>query len=143
MDGFVKKLRSLNISLGMGETSRVTGATSTQIRYWEKKGIIKSMRYGNGTNKRYTLKNIAAIIFIKDKMDQGYTLAKAEEDLQDYMHDSDDIHLFMSQRMKSFEKEGDVTAIGFGQIENDPEFDMVAKIADGNVKLYKEEHKES
>ncbi len=36
MELFNKRLRSLDISLGIGETSRVTGATPTQIRYWKK-----------------------------------------------------------------------------------------------------------
>lgn len=34
---FTEKLQDLDLSMGIGETSRVTGASQAQIRYWEKK----------------------------------------------------------------------------------------------------------
>lgn len=140
MDNFTKRLRSLYITIGIGETSRITGATTTQIRYWEKKGLIQSVRRGDGTNKRYTLKNIAGILFIKSKIDEGYTLTKAAEDLQQYLKDADALQLLISQRLESIEKDGDVSTLSFGPAENVPDADIVARIKDNDVKLYLEKN---
>lgn len=43
--------------VGIGEVSEITGIPTRQIRYWEDKGIIKSLSE-NGKNRRYDYKNI-------------------------------------------------------------------------------------
>ena len=97
---FNERLRSLDISLGIGETSRVTGATPTQIRYWEKKHLIHSLRHEANGNKRYSLSNIALIVMIKSMLDEGYTLAKASEEIEKSHQKADMLHVLMSTRLQ-------------------------------------------
>ncbi len=137
MDNFVKKLKSLNISLGIGETSRISGATTTQIRYWEKKGLIQSIQYEEGKNKRYSLKNITSIIFIKTMMDEGYTLQKAADKLQKHTKNSDSLHMMIHQRLESIETNEQSTKINFGRIDNDPQYNIIAEIKGKNVQFLK------
>lgn len=44
--------------VGIGEVSQITGIPTRQIRYWEDKGIIKSLTEEEGKNRRYDYKNI-------------------------------------------------------------------------------------
>ncbi|KRM72484.1 MerR family transcriptional regulator [Lacticaseibacillus brantae] len=130
-------MKQLDISLGIGETSRVTGATTTQIRYWEKKGLVASIRHEDGGNKRFTLKNIAIISMVKMMMDEGYTLAKASEVIQQRAHNMDIFHTILQTRLGDMVSEAGLTELNFGPIENDPDFDAVIRVADGDAKIYK------
>lgn len=42
--------------VGIGEVSQITGIPTRQIRYWEDKGIIKSLTEEEGKNRRYDYK---------------------------------------------------------------------------------------
>lgn len=64
-----------DLKVGIGEVSSLTGVTQRQLRYWEEKGYIKPIKK-DGIRK-YTLATLFCIVFIKEKLDQGYTLASA------------------------------------------------------------------
>ena len=64
-----------DLKVGIGEVSSLTGVTQRQLRYWEEKGYIKPIEK-DGIRK-YTLGTLFCIVFIKEKLDQGYTLASA------------------------------------------------------------------
>ena len=57
---FLKKL-----VVGIGEVSQITGIPTRQIRYWEEKGILKSLTEEEGKNRRYDYLNIKKILLIK------------------------------------------------------------------------------
>ena len=143
MGPFNERLRALDISLGIGETSRVTGATPTQIRYWEKKQLIRSRRHEENGNKRYSLANIALIVMIKTMLDEGYTLAKASEEIEKSHQKADTLHLLMSTRLQDIQYEGHQTLLNFGPLENDPTFDVIAQVDDKYAKLYKKPIKDA
>lgn len=64
-----------NLKVGIGEVSSLTGVTQRQLRYWEEKGYIEPIEK-DGIRK-YTLGTLFRVAFIKEKLDQGYTLASA------------------------------------------------------------------
>ena len=138
MELFNKRLRSLDISLGIGETSRITGATPTQIRYWEKKHLIHSRRHEANGNKRYSLSNIALIVMIKTMLDEGYTLAKASEEIKKSHQKADMLHVLMSTRLQDIQYDDQQTLLNFGPLE-----DVVAVVNEKNAKLYKQPIKPS
>lgn len=63
--------------VGIGEVSQITGIPTRQIRYWEEKGIIKSLTEEEGKNRRYNYENIKSMLLIKELLDEGYTLDAA------------------------------------------------------------------
>lgn len=136
--GFVKRLRDLDISMGIGETSRVTEASTTQIRYWEKRGLIESVSHGKGQNKRYNLMNISTILYLKMMLDNGYTLNKAAEMAKERLANVDIIRLFISNRVNSIAHDGDNTILNLGPLENDKKFDVIADVSNDDVVLNKE-----
>ena len=70
--GFLCKL-----IVGIGEVSQITGIPIRQIRYWEDKGIIKSLTEEEGKNRRYDYVNIRKMLMIKLLLDEGFTLDTA------------------------------------------------------------------
>ncbi|TPN88002.1 MerR family transcriptional regulator [Aquimarina algicola] len=65
--------------VGIGEVSQITKIATRQIRYWEEKGIIKSLTEEEGKNRRYDYKNIKKMLLIKELLDEGYTLDASAE----------------------------------------------------------------
>lgn len=71
--------------VGIGEVSQITGIPARQIRYWEDKGIIKSLTEEEGKNRRYNYENIKRMLLIKELLDEGYTLDAATSKLKSRM----------------------------------------------------------
>lgn len=72
--------------VGIGEVSQITNLPTRQIRYWEEKGIIKSLTEAEGKNRRYDYENIKKILLIKELIDEGYTLDAAASKIQNRMN---------------------------------------------------------
>jgi DNA-binding transcriptional MerR regulator len=71
--------------VGIGEVSQITGIPTRQIRYWEDKGLIRSLTEEEGKNRRYNYKNIKTMLLIKELLDEGYTLDAAGEKIKKRM----------------------------------------------------------
>ena len=69
--------------VGIGEVSQITGIPVRQIRYWEEKGIIKSLTEEEGKNRRYDYINIKKILLTKIYLDEGFTLDAAAKRVVD------------------------------------------------------------
>ena len=65
--------------VGIGEVSQITNIPCRQIRYWEDKGIIKSLTEEEGKNRRYDYTNIKKMLLIKLYMEEGFTLDAAAQ----------------------------------------------------------------
>ena len=63
--------------VGIGEVSQITNIPCRQIRYWEDKGIIKSLTEEEGKNRRYDYVNIKKMLLVKLYLEEGYTLDAA------------------------------------------------------------------
>lgn len=73
------------LMVGIGEVSQITGIPTRQIRYWEDKGIIKSLTEEEGKNRRYDYKNIKKMLLIKELLEEGYTLDASAEKVKKRM----------------------------------------------------------
>ena len=133
---FVKRLKGINLSVGIGEASHITGATLTQIRYWEKKTLIESFQREAGGNKRFTFPNLAKIVLIKSLIDEGYTLAKAAELLAAHRHQADRLKV-IANALVDVDDQLDESVFNFGRITNDPDYDIVARVTDEHATFCK------
>ena len=69
--------------VGIGEVSQITGIPLRQIRYWEDKGIIKSLTEEEGKNRRYDYINIKKMLLMKLYLEEGFTLDAAAKRMAD------------------------------------------------------------
>lgn len=62
--------------VGIGEVSEITDIPQRQIRYWESKGYISSIK-GKTTTRRYDYRTIKKMLLIKELLEEGFTLESA------------------------------------------------------------------
>lgn len=81
MDPLSEKIRKMiaskQLKISMREVARVTGVSTSQLRYWEKKGYIKSEQDEQNKNHYFSFPTIFQVLTIKVFLDQGFTLAMA------------------------------------------------------------------
>ncbi|BDR59302.1 MerR family transcriptional regulator [Xylocopilactobacillus apicola] len=143
MDNLVKVIKQLDLSIGIGEASRITGASGAQLRYWEKKGLVHPIQRIDGGNKRYDLNTLMRIILIKYYIDNGFTLSKASEIIRSRCDDGTIIRTFIMQRLNDIQNDGEMVKLHFGEIDNDPGYQMVVEVQDENVRLLRQKNKAS
>lgn len=72
------------VIVGIREVSDITGIPVRKLRYWEEKGIIKSVD-PDASSRQFNLADIKKIILISELIEDGYTLdgaaAKVEKRL--------------------------------------------------------------
>ncbi|MDX5629065.1 MULTISPECIES: MerR family transcriptional regulator [unclassified Brenneria] len=72
------------VIVGIREVSDITGVPVRKLRYWEEKGIIKSVD-PDASSRQFNLADIKKIILINELLEDGYTLdgaaAKVEKRL--------------------------------------------------------------
>lgn len=81
-DNFEDPVFLCKLIVGIGEVSQITGIPIRQIRYWEEKGIIKSLTEEEGKNRRYDYLNIKKMLLIKLYLDEGFTLDAAAKKVE-------------------------------------------------------------
>ena len=70
------------ITYSTGETSKLTGVSQKQIRYWISRGYVFGIEMnvcGDISYYRLSQNHVELIRAIKGYLDQGYTLARAAE----------------------------------------------------------------
>ena len=70
------------ITYSTGETSKLTGASQRQIRYWISRGYVYGVEMnvcGDIAYYRFSQNHVEIIRSIKMFLDQGYILARAAE----------------------------------------------------------------
>jgi DNA-binding transcriptional MerR regulator len=64
-------------NISIGDTSRITGVTEKQLRYWESKNIltdIDRVLCGARSYRRYNNDQVKFIKKVKERLDMGFTL---------------------------------------------------------------------
>jgi MerR family transcriptional regulator, global nitrogen regulator len=67
-------------AFSIGDTAKISGASSKQIRHWEARGYIKKaerVRCGERAYRYFSQEQVEQIQAIKRLMDEGYALASA------------------------------------------------------------------
>ncbi|WP_240418201.1 MerR family transcriptional regulator [Paenibacillus periandrae] len=77
--------------VGIGEVAEITGVPTRKIRYWEEKGIIKSVQEADGSTRRYDYVNIKKIVLVQELLEDGYTLDTAAKKVEDRIKNIDDV----------------------------------------------------
>ena len=71
--------------VGIGEVSDITGVPQRQLRYWQAKGLIEVADDPRSTTRRFDYLNLKKIVLLKEKLDEGYTLDAAAEQIEEQM----------------------------------------------------------
>ncbi len=128
------------IQLPLSEVARLAGVTPRQVRYWEKKGLLKSHQDGKNANHKFTIFAILDAMRIKDYLDQGFTLQAAGEKLDKYKDLLRALRRFYRERLVAVDQTDQSIEINLGPLSGDQTKVVVASVVPGKpveIKLKK------
>lgn len=126
---FRKMVINTDVKVGMTELSKVTKVSPSQIRYWERKGYIKSEQEEQNQNHYYSLRTVYRVFAIKYYLDQGYTLQGAVKKMRDRQENSRIFIKFLNDRLKDVVQTGpDKGEVVLGPLDDDPSQEVYARV---------------
>lgn len=98
----LKKIFTIDdVFFRIGELSSMTGVSTRQLRYWEQKKYISSMKREDEQEARmYNFYEYAKVTGIKTFLDQGCTLSVAVKNTNEYIEMAKLIHKFVDKSVK-------------------------------------------
>ncbi|KRM27166.1 transcriptional regulator, MerR family [Limosilactobacillus panis DSM 6035] len=128
-DQFRRMLSDDKLQITMTELAQVTGVSTSQIRYWERKGYIKSSQDEKNKNHRFKLFTIFRVYTIKYFLDQGYTLAMAVQKEQERQKLGRIFQRFMADQIVDIHQDEDESGeVVLGKLAEDPTKEVYAKV---------------
>lgn len=125
------------LQISMSELARITGVSTSQLRYWERKGYIHSKQDDKNKNHYFGLPTMISVFVIKDFLDQGYTLAVAVKKEQAHKQLGKIFKRFIADQVKDVRQlavnKGEVD---LGTLENDPGKEVYAIVDPNGTHLY-------
>lgn len=121
-----------DIKIGMTELAKVTGVSTSQIRYWERKGYIKSEQDEHNKNHYFNILTIYRVSTIKYYLDQGYTLQMAVQKEVKQRELANIFQSFLRECIQNIKQTGDDQGeVIMGKLADDPTKEVYAQITRG------------
>lgn len=92
---FPHKLDLNRLIFRIGEVSKMVDVSPRQLRYWEEKGYIHSIRDDKSSSRVFNMENLNRANLIKYYLDQGFTLAGAYSSAEHNIRDMRFLRKFM------------------------------------------------
>lgn len=148
MDPLSEKIRKMiaskQLKISMSEVARVTGVSTSQLRYWEKKGYIKSEQDEQNKNHYFSFPTIFQVLTIKVFLDQGFTLAMAVKKERKRRELHKIFTRFITDGIKEVEQtEEDSGEVKLGPLAEDSTKEVYAVIDSDKTSLRIRDHKEN
>lgn len=102
----------------IGELASMTGVSPRQLRYWEKKGFIKSREREGEQARVYSFGMFVKVSMIKYFLDSGYTLAAAVQKAAARNSRAKVLHRFISTGLQGFAEVDGQLAINLGPFDD-------------------------
>lgn len=148
MDPLSEKIRKMiaskQLKISMSEVACVTGVSTSQLRYWEKKGYIKSEQDEQNKNHYFSFPTIFQVLTIKVFLDQGFTLAMAVKKERKRRELHKIFTRFITDGIKEVEQTGeDSGEVKLGPLAEDSTKEVYAVIDSDKTSLRIRDHKEN
>lgn len=101
---------------GISQISQMLNVSPRQLRYWEKRGYIRSLAQKDGQTRQYNAKAVVRIVGIKHFLDEGYTLAAAADKVTKFAQQQKMLHDFVGQRFQGVTEIDGQPALDFGHL---------------------------
>ncbi|WP_373841596.1 MerR family transcriptional regulator [Limosilactobacillus sp.] len=141
MDSLAQRLRNLCVSgqlkISLTELAKETGVSPRQVRYWERKGYIKSEQNQQNANHRFSLVTIFQVAIIKYFLDQGYTLTAAVQKERQRRENMAVFKQFIGDRITNVRQLGEHSGeVELGPLTDDPTKEVYALVKNGQTSLH-------
>lgn len=122
LTGYLHQLaKSDGFQFTISQITAATGVTASQLRYWERKGLIHSKQVAKNQNHTYSFMMMLRIATIAYYLKQGFTLTSAAEREQKHRQLAKVYHQFFENDLYQVvvKDNGDYELI-LGTVEDDP-----------------------
>lgn len=125
MDAF-KKFFPQKIDLNLlifkiGEVSKMVNVSTRQLRYWEQKGYIESIRDDNSSSRVFNMENLNRVSLMKYYLDEGFTLNGAYKAANENIKKVRKIRDFMMIAFQDVETIDGKPAVNLGYFDKEKE----------------------
>lgn len=88
------------MAVSIGDAAKITGVPIRKIRYWEEKNYIQSVVDGEHVNRKYDYYALKTIVLIDELIEEGFTLDKAAEKVQNRIDKINHMHEAMGKNIE-------------------------------------------
>lgn len=118
----------------IGEISEMAGVSTRQLRYWEKQGYLKSNdRAGEQNSRVFSFRMYVKSRLMKNYLDEGFTLAKANEKSSALLGKMEWMHKFATLAHVGLEEVDGQKAVYLGLLDDDKSKKLYGFIDDDGV----------
>lgn len=122
-------LKENQIKISLTELAKVTRISTSQARYWDRKGYIHSLQGKQGKKHYFTLPTVLQTLTIKHFLDQGYTLKKAISKEQKHQKGGKVFQQFITNRVMATPQTNlGKGVVNLGQLDDDPSKEVFAQV---------------
>ena len=115
---FKEQLGKHQFTIGISDLAKMTGVSQTQLRYWEQKNYIHSLKVSEkNTTHRYSYGMLMRVHFIKMMLDEGFTLAAAVERADGFNTQMDMLCIFMMSAFLGLVESDGYLFVSFGYFD--------------------------
>lgn len=123
--------------LSIGDVASATGVSTRQIRYWEKKGYIKSTLSESGQRK-FTYFELLNVGMIQSRIEAGFTLAGAVKEVNETSGIFKELRKFMQERIDQVNEIPTGYEFDLGEVEGvDSDKHLFLSLEEGNKRSFK------
>lgn len=148
MDLLTKSFRKMiienQLKISMSELARVTGVSTSQLRYWERKGYITSEQDQQNKNHYFSLVTMFQVYAIKIFLDQGFTLTVAVQKEKERRQCHEIFKHFIIDRVMGISQvDGQKGEVDLGPLTDDPNKKVIAVVEPDKTSLRLRSSKET
>ncbi|WP_429971518.1 MerR family transcriptional regulator [Fructilactobacillus sp. Tb1] len=136
---FLKNFNEKNYIFRIGEVSKMTGVSPRQLRYWEQKGYIHSVRNEKMASRVFDHRNFVMVRLIKYYLDDGNPLSAAIEKSQKRMQAVKDTHEIIVEMHHGFVERAGRTMMDMGYFDEAHTKRLYSYLNDKHEVVYKVE----
>lgn len=137
-DQFRHLLEENRLKISLTELSKVTKVSTSQARYWDRKGYIHSLQGKQGKKHYFTISAVLQTLTIKHFLDQGYTLKMAVNKEHNHQKGGKVFRHFITDRVMDIPQAGlDKGVVSLGPLDDDPTKEVYAQVTkNGQTSLH-------
>lgn len=136
-DHFRRMITENKLQISMSELARVTGVSTSQLRYWERKGYIRSKQDDKNKNHYFSLTTMISVFTIKYFLDQGYTLTVAVKKEEERKQLGIIFRRFIADQIKAIKQlPAEKGEVDLGTLEENPTQEVYAVIDQAGTHLH-------
>lgn len=134
---FRRMIKDNKLRISMSEMARVTGVSTSQLRYWERKGYIHSRQDDKNKNHYLGLLTMFSVFTIKYFLDQGFTLTVAVKKERQRKALGRIFREFFADQIKDVKQLDDQKGeVDLGTLADDPGTEVYAIVDQQGTHLY-------